>query len=123
MYQPILDNFNNGLQYAFAILKNTSIPKTNNTPAVSHHISVPLCIMAAIRMLTAVNFNDQPGLPTCEIREIWTDRQLPDELEPVETACAKLKPKSLLRIVFDLAQNRGHVPFCVYPDRSSPTSV
>ncbi len=58
-------------------------------------------------MLTAVNLNDKAGLSAREIREIRAYRQLPNELETVETACAKFKPESLLRIVFDFAQTAG----------------
>jgi hypothetical protein len=36
-----------------------------------------------IRMLAAINFNDQLRLATGEIRDVWANRQLSSELGPI----------------------------------------
>jgi hypothetical protein len=64
------------LQNSRAISQYIRIPKPQNAITIRFKPPIAFDIAAGIRMLTAVHFNDQTTLMTCEVDDVSADRRL-----------------------------------------------
>ena len=55
-------------------------------------------------MLTAIHFDHQFPLATCEVHEVWADRQLANEFVLVEPPAAQFGPEPIFRVIVGLTQ-------------------
>src|SRR5262249_1418708 len=77
------------------------------------HLRALAILVSSDRMLSAIEFNDEPLIDTAEIDNVAIDRRLSPELEPAQPLVAELKPKYALRICLCTPQASGSfdVPF------------
>ncbi len=59
------------------------VPETKNRPAFLSQIFVALPVIIGVRVLAAIEFDDELRLPAGEVRDIGADQQLTRELRPV----------------------------------------
>ena len=75
------DYFKNAIDVGHHVV----IPKAKHFEALSIKPGIALCITRTFDMLTAVEFDDQPGPVANEICNIGPDRDLTSKRYPVET--------------------------------------
>jgi hypothetical protein len=68
------------------------IPEPDNSIAVFGKATITLAIGIAVRVLSAIHFDNQPPLSTDEIDKIRPDRLLADELAATDLPAAELPP-------------------------------
>jgi hypothetical protein len=85
--------YQDGLQNPVQILIDLVVPKSHDPIALGGKIRVPLLVVLAFCMLTAVEFYDQPALATDEVDDIRPDRLLTNELMSGELAVVEPVPK------------------------------
>ena len=74
-----------GLQYGRAISEDVVVPETENAPASSAQIAVSLVMIARLRMLAAIDLDDQPRFNADEVDDVGRNGELAAEL-PAELA-------------------------------------
>jgi hypothetical protein len=124
----------NDLDHARHIFQDLIIPKPKNPVVVIGKPFVAKLVPRTIRVLSAIGFNDEPALATNEIDSVRADRLLPNELESVQSARAKLIPEYALGVCGCAAQasrtngpglvSTSHAVTPPHPDRirCDPTS-
>jgi hypothetical protein len=60
------------------------VPKPNDTVTQSLDCRVTLPIAVSLRVLAAINLNDEAPFAAEKVGKIWTDRLLPHKFEPAE---------------------------------------
>jgi len=70
------------LKHTLGIFVQLVVPYAKNGPAFLPKRLVPRLVAQRVGMLTAVEFNNQPGLSAGEVRDVGSDRQLARELWP-----------------------------------------
>lgn len=91
----------NHRQRAFCIGKDIVIPKPEYLEAVALKTQGSLiifCRAALMRMLAAVNFNNEFGVEATEISDVRTNGNLPAEFEACKAPVAQQRPQSPLGI-------------------------
>jgi hypothetical protein len=71
------------LDNAFRIGADIRIPEADDCPTGSLEIACPTQVRFGLRVLPAVQLDDQPRLPACEIDDERADRELAGEFRPV----------------------------------------
>jgi hypothetical protein len=84
------------LQHTLRIRKHIVIPEADHAPASLHQVSAAHHIQLGLRMLTAVDFDDQPAFDTGEVGEIGRYGVLATERPSVELMVAKSYPQAPL---------------------------
>jgi hypothetical protein len=70
----------NSLEYAFKVLENVTVPKSQNLVPLILEKMIPLLIfICALGVLTAIQFNDNSSFETREIYNVPVDRLLSPE--------------------------------------------
>ena len=88
-------------QRAFGVGEDFIVPKPEHPEAVALKTQgslTILCRAALMRMLAAVNFDNEFGVEATEISNVRTNRNLPAEFEALETPVAQQRPQPPLRI-------------------------
>ncbi len=75
-----------------------AIPHTHGQKAIACKPGVSDTISDRLRVLTAIEFNDQPGLETDEVQHVPLERNLALELQSVQSTGSQACPKPPLRI-------------------------
>ncbi len=94
-------------QNTFDIAKDVVIPKSDDTvvvcaqPAVADHISL------TVRVLSAVDLNNQAALPAQKVHRVGADRLLPHELEAEQGSRPQSLPQLILSIGCASSQSPG----------------
>ena len=70
------------LKHTLGIFVQLVVPYAKDGPAFLPKRLVPRLVAQRVGMLTAVEFNNQPGLSAGEVRDVGSDRQLARELWP-----------------------------------------
>lgn len=81
------------------------VPESQDTKAHREDECVPLPIMIAACMLTAIDLNDQLALAATEIGEVRPNRKLAGELITAEFTVLQFQPEQCLGMVVILAQD------------------
>ena len=72
------------------MLQHVDIPETKHTITLPpQKVRAPLIVVAALKMLAAVEFDDQQGLRTDEVADIAADRNLTPEAEATDPAASQ----------------------------------
>ena len=79
-------------------------PEADHRPAGVLHECVPRLVACAFGVLTAVEFHDEARLAAGEIREIRTDRVLPDEFMAAKLAVLQFDPQAAFGEIVALAE-------------------
>jgi hypothetical protein len=84
------------LHDALDIAEYVVVPDPDDAIAEPVEVSIPFAVSVAIRVLSAIHFNDKPPLAACEIGVIRADRILADEFETGELSVAEVTPEQCL---------------------------
>ncbi len=87
-----------GLQHAIHIARYLMIPETQDAVAVFVQPLIPHDVPFAVRVLAAIDFDDQPFLAANKIDNIATERLLAHKPVTFDRTGAKLIPKAQLGI-------------------------
>lgn len=83
------------------------VPEADDGPAFCPHEMVAAIVVFALRMLAAVEFDDEPLFAAGEVCIIWTYRILADELEAIQPSVAKFGPEFRFGVVIRLSKSSG----------------
>jgi len=81
------------LKHSIDVLGDFIVPDADHAIAKGAEITIAPLIRIALRVLTAIEFDNEAPFATNEIHIIGTNRLLAGELEPAELPIAKLAPK------------------------------
>jgi hypothetical protein len=88
----------NRLQHTFGVAQDISVPKTQDPVTLRlNEKRSSFVVIRCVRVLSAIQFNDQPFCETGEVGEVGTDRHLPTPLEPRQLRSERA-PQALLGI-------------------------
>ena len=83
-------------QNGIPIIDDLGIPKPDHGEAEALDLGRPLGVILGFpAMLASIDLNDQPSVDTNEIEGVAEQRNLPAELEPIETAVAQQRPEDV----------------------------
>ncbi len=83
-------------QDGIPIIDDLGIPKADYCEAVALDLSRTLGVIIGFpAMLASIDLDDQPAVDANEIEGLAEQRNLPAELEPVETAVAQQRPENV----------------------------
>jgi len=78
----------NHLQYAFDIAEHFVVPETQHALALSVNEPRPLSISHGLRMLAAIDLDNDACVVTCEIRDVSPESNLSPEMRSVQLQSA-----------------------------------
>jgi hypothetical protein len=84
-------------QYAFEISDHVIIPKAEDAIAVLDEPFVSDSIALALRVLTTINFNDEPMFATNEVSDVRPYGLLANEFESIQATGAESPPEFSFR--------------------------
>src|SRR5437763_4941296 len=93
-----IECFQDRQQHTVSICQHIVIPETEHAVIFTREISVSDDILCALRMVSAIDLNNQSSIAADEIRNERPDRFLPDKLEPAQPPIAESKPQFPLGI-------------------------
>src|SRR6516162_4290666 len=88
------------------VLENVVVPKTENAPAFAAQLFVPEFVLSRERMLSAVGFDDEPGLQAGKVDDVGRDRCCRRKRHPSWPRPVRAKAPAQLRSCF----GADHVP-------------
>jgi hypothetical protein len=98
---------NNHFQNAISVAQDIGIPEAKDPVALRFKPPIALDVALILRMLSAVDFNDQRSLVTNKIDNEAPDRCLPPEAETAQPMSAQRRPKTLLGVGHIASQRLG----------------
>jgi hypothetical protein len=101
----------NRFKNARHVAQHIVVPKSQDSVVVISKPFVTNRIMWTVRMLSAVDLNNQAPFATYEIDYVGTNRILPNKFVPVQPARAQLVPKCFLRFGGNAPQASGALSF------------
>ena len=105
----------NGLQNAFAIRHHLVVPEAHNAPSVSLEKSVASNVDFAVRVLSAVELDDEVMFDRSEIGDERADRHLPTKFYATKTAIAEQSPHDPLSLSCVAAKDAGKISLLPFP--------
>ena len=105
--EPASERGQNGFADSFAMFENVGVPEAQNGIAERLHEIVTGAVVGAVRVLRAIDFDDEPPLAACEIREIGANRQLACEAIAAELSVLQFQPKKSFGLIAALAKLPG----------------
>jgi hypothetical protein len=98
----------NGIENTLEIAQNVVIPKTNDVISAFFQRQRALAVRSgALRMLAAVDFNNQFPIQSNEVDNESCKRNLPLEFYSIELTRPKSRPKKALGVSRILAESAG----------------
>jgi hypothetical protein len=89
----LLERRQDHLQHAIRVLKHIVVPESEHKQTFSlEKRGASAVLRHLIRMLAAVQLNDQTALPAQEIADEWTNRHLAAEFETAEAPKPQMAP-------------------------------
>jgi hypothetical protein len=98
---------NDHFQNAVSITQNIGIPEAKNPVALRLQPPIALGVALVLRVLPAVDFDDQMPFVTHEIDNEASDRCLPPEAKTVQAVSAQRRPEALLGVGHLTAERLG----------------
>ena len=91
-----LQSGENRRENAVEIFHDLVVPIAQHPPSVIFEPLRSHGIGSAVRVLAAIDLDDQRSIEADKVDDIWPQRTLPSELEPAELAVAQCRPKPAL---------------------------
>ena len=70
------------------------VPEAQNAKAADGEVRIAFPVLAALRVLTAIDFDDQARFEAGEIGDVFADRNLAPELQAIEASVAETIPQA-----------------------------
>ena len=96
------------LKHASGVCQDVVVPEADHRVTVRFDQLRARRIGCAVSMLPAVQLDHQPRLPTGEVGDVRTDRELADELRTLDLPGTKMRPQPRLRFGRRAAQLARH---------------
>jgi hypothetical protein len=114
------ERFGNAGDDAFQVLEDLVVPEAQNRPTLSFEKRRPATLVRN-RVLTAIQFDNQPAFRAREIDDIRTYRRLATELATQEAPVAKLEPELPLDISLKRSQTSRALGLLSKSHRRTPS--
>ena len=82
----------NHLQHTICVAEDVIVPEPQDSIIALPEPTVARAIRGVIRMLSAINFHNQPMFAADKIHDVWSDRFLAHELAAIDRARAQAIP-------------------------------
>src|SRR5690349_18334649 len=94
----LVQRFGDRRQHALHVLVRVGVGDAQDTPSRLTQVGVARGVLAAFIMLAAIQFDDEPGLATCEVDDVEPKRDLAPELAAEQLPVSHLRPEPPLEI-------------------------
>jgi hypothetical protein len=85
-------------QYARHVAQHVVVPESQDSIIVLRKPSVANYVTRIVRMLSAIDFNDEPMLAANQVDRVWSNRFLPNEFVAIELARSQPVPQLGFRV-------------------------